>query len=122
MALMVRNHGGTDPPDHPQLVAVIGALRRRDRARAADAPDFRVQAPPRAARGRLRGSARRRPAARLSAPARAAHGGRRLAGGFPALLDGPRRCARTPSRSDAAGIQERKEAMSDPEKYEPGAA
>ena len=83
----------------------------------------RVQAPPRAARGRLRGGARRSPAARLSAPARAAHGGRRLAGAFPALLDGPRRCARTPSRSDGAGHPRKgREAMSNREKYAPGPA
>src|SRR5512132_1075873 len=120
--IIVRDHRGAEPPDHPESVGVVGALRRRDRAPAADASDLRVQAPPRAARGRLRGGARRSPAARLPAPARAAHGGRRLAGAFPALLDGPRRCARTPSRSDGADIQERKEAMSNREKYEPGPA
>src|SRR5204862_6175175 len=92
------------------------------RAPAADASDLRVQAPPRAARGRLRGGARRSPAARLSAPGRAPHGGRRLAGAFPARLDGPRRCTRTPSRSDGADIQERKEAMSNRENYAPGPA
>src|SRR5438477_6181278 len=120
--IVVRDHRGAEPPDHPQAVGVVVALRRRDRAPAADPSDVRVQAPPRAARGRLRGGACGGPAARLSAPAPAAHGGRRLAGAVPALLGGPRRCARTPSRSDGADTQERKEAMSKPEQYTPGAA
>src|SRR4030095_10043350 len=113
---------GAEPPGHPQPAGILGAIRRRDRAPAADASNLGVQAPPGAARGRLRSVARRSPAARLSDPARAVHGGRRLAGAVPALLDGPRRCARTPSQSDGEEIQERKEPMSNREQYMPGPA
>src|SRR6185503_4807016 len=58
----------------------------------------------------------------LSDPARAAHGGRCLAGSISAVLVGPRRCARAPSRSDGAGTQERKESMSNRDTYMPGPA
>src|SRR5262245_4710985 len=118
----VRDHRGAEPPGHPQPAGVVGAIGRRDRAPAADASSFGVQAPPRAARGGLRGVARRSPAARLSDPARAAHGGRCLARSLPALLDGPRRCARTPSRPHGAGTEAKREPMSQREKYAPGAA
>src|SRR6266536_2229222 len=120
--IIVRHHRGAEPPRHPQPAGVVGAIRRRDPAPAADASNFGVQAPPRPARGRVRGVARRSPAARLPDPARAAHGGRCLARSFSWPLDGPRRCARTPSRSDGAGIKERKEPMSSREKYVPGPA
>src|SRR5205823_1208017 len=120
--IIVRDHRGAQPPGHPQPARVVGAVRRRDRAPAADHADFGVQAPPRAARGRLRGVAHRSPAARLSDPAGAVHGGRCLARPVPALLDGPRRRARTPSRSDGEGTRERKEPMSNREQYAPGPA
>src|SRR5258705_5522814 len=118
--IFVRHHRGAEPPGHPRSAGVVGALGRRDRAPAAHAADLGVQAPPRVARGRLRGGAHRSPTPRLSTPARAAEAGRRLAGAIPALLDGARRCARTPSRSDGADFQERKEAMSNRETYAPG--
>src|ERR1041384_1760134 len=118
--ILVRDPRGAEPPDHPPAAGLVGALRRRDRAPPGDAADLGVQAPPGVARGRLRGGAHRAPAARLSAPARAAQGGRRLAGAVPALLDVPRRQARTPSRSDGAGIRGREEAMSTREEYEIG--
>src|SRR5215217_2300914 len=92
--VIVRNPRGAEPADHPESAGVVRVLGQRARAPAAAVPDLRVQAPARAARGRLRRGARRSPAARLSTPARAAHGGGRLAGALPALLDGPRRCAR----------------------------
>ena len=52
---VVRDHRGAEPPDHPEPPGLVGTVRRRDRAPAADASDLRVQAPPCAARGRLRG-------------------------------------------------------------------
>src|SRR4051812_25178577 len=97
-------------------------MRRRDRAAPADAAAVGVQTPPRAARRRLRGGAHRSPAARLSDPARAADGSGRLARVVPALLDGPRRCARTASRSGGTGAEERKEPVSHRETYVPGPA
>src|SRR5436190_23789094 len=117
--LIVCHPRGAEPPGHPRPAGVVGAIRRRDRAPAADASDLGIQAPPRAARGGLRGGAHRSPAAHLSDPARAAHGGRCVARSVPALLDGPRRCARTPSRSDGTGAEERKGPMTSRETYEP---
>src|SRR5215467_10218035 len=119
---VVRDHRRAEPPGHPQPARVGGAVRRRDRAPAGYAPDFGVQASSRSASGRLRGVARRSPAAGLPDPARAAQGGRRLARSLPSLLDRPRGCARTSSRSDRALTQERKETMSNREKYVPGPA
>src|SRR4030095_8584330 len=69
-----------------------------------------------------RGGPRGSPAARLLDPARTVQGDRCLAASFPAFLDGPRGCARTPSRSDGTGTKQRKEPMSNREKYVPGPA
>src|SRR5262249_28329147 len=119
-AICVRDHCGAEPTSHSEPTGIVGAVRRGTRGPAPDATAFGPERPPGPARGRIGGGARRSAAARLSDPTRAAHGSRRLARSFPALLDGPRRCARTPSRSDGAGTKEGDESMSNREKYEPG--
>src|SRR5689334_6326093 len=120
--VLLRHPRGAEPAGHPQPPGLVGAVRGRDRAAPTDAANVGVQASARAQGGRLRGVARRGPAARVPDPARAAPGSRCLARPFPALLGGPRRCARTPSRSDGGGTEERKEPMSSRESYVPGPA
>ena len=73
----------------------VGEIERRASHAAAD----RLEAPARAARGRLRRSHRGRPAASLPAQTRTASGSGCLARAVPPVLVLSRGCARTPSRS-----------------------
>src|ERR1700692_3957855 len=96
--ICVRNHCGAEPPrdiEPPGLVTTVGG---RDRASTSYAAADRVQAPARAARGRLRGIHGRRTAPSVPAETRTVSGGGFLAGSVPSVLVHAPGCARTPPR------------------------
>src|SRR3954462_4243267 len=115
----VRHHRGAESPGYFESPRFVGVFRRRARAAAAPAADLGLEAPQGAARRLLRRSTRRSATARLSLSPRATDGRRRLARAVPAILDGACRYTRTSPRPDGTRSKERKEPMSNPEKYVP---
>src|SRR5256885_16994463 len=89
--IFVCHRRGAQPSGHPRPAALVGALGGRDRAQASAVAAVRLQAPARAARGRVRRITNRSAAAPLSAETGAADGARRLARSLPALLVEARR-------------------------------
>src|SRR5579871_4506213 len=120
----VRRPRRAEPPRHLEPARLLRAVGPRDRETAADGAADRLQALARAARDRLRRVARRRAAAPLPDPTGAADGDRCLARPLSALLVDARRPVGAPPRSDGrhAARQERKETMSNRDKYAPGPA
>ena len=121
--IVVRDHRGAKPPGHPEPSRLVGAVRRRDRAPAADASDLGVQASPRAARGRLRGSHGR--SAAPSLPARPEPLRRWMSGWLSSAGSGPPTSMLSNATSTAwipahRGKEDEEETMSDREKYAPG--
>src|SRR5437667_1222793 len=100
--ICVRNHRGAEPPRDPAPPGLLPTVGGRDRAPPADAAADRVEAPARAARGRIRGIHRGRPAPALPLEARTPPGGGCLAGAVPPALVRSRRCARTSPRPPGA--------------------
>ena len=96
--ICVRHRRRAEPAGHLEPAGVVGALRRRDRAPPAHAADLGLQAPARAARGRVRGSHSGRAAPSLPAETGTASRGGFLAGPVPPVLVRARGCARAPPR------------------------
>src|SRR3954462_8334495 len=108
--ISVRHRRGAQPAGHPEPAALVRALRWRARARASTVAAVRLQAPARAARGRVRGITNRSAAAPLSPETGATHGARRMARSLPALLVKARRCPGATLGKDGEGaLCERKE-------------
>src|SRR5207253_3827781 len=101
--IVVRRRRRAQPTGDPEPPALLGALRGRDRARAAPAAAVRLQAPARAARGGVRAFTNRSAAAPLSPETGAAHGARRMARPLPTVLvQAPRRPGAAPGRDGRA--------------------
>src|SRR5262249_31759347 len=94
----LRSARRAEPPRDPEAAVLVRAVGRRDRAPAAHAAADCVEAPARAARGRVRGGHGGRAAPPLPLATRAASGSGGLAGSVPALLVRAPGCPRTPPR------------------------
>src|SRR5215217_3663990 len=91
----LRRARGTPSPGDPRSPARAAAVRRGARRAATAQPARRLQAPARAARGRIGRRADRRALPALRTARRAARRGRPLAGALPGALVGPARRPRT---------------------------
>src|SRR5689334_25355762 len=108
--ICVRRPCGAEPPRDLATPGLVPTLGGRDRAPAADAPADRVQAPARAARGRVRGIHGGRPAPSLPGEPGTTAGGGCLAGAVPPVLVRPCRRAGTPPRPHGSINTNEKEA------------
>src|ERR1700689_1477330 len=90
--IRIRNHCGAEPPGDPDAPGLIRAVGGGDRAPTSHDAADRIQAPARAARGRVRGVYRGRTAPSLSAQTRTLPGSGCLAGSIPPVLVRARGC------------------------------